>query len=867
MDSGDIAIQDSDGDRVTALMHTRLALSDVDQNGGSLDELLRVAMDAAEKLTASTIGFFHFVEADQERILLQAWSTNTTERHCQAVGQGLHYPISKAGVWVDCVHQRKPVMHNDYASLPHKKGLPDGHAALVRDLTVPIMRDNRVVAILGVGNKPSDYLPADVTVLQTLASLVIDMVARRRAEAALRQSQADLKRAQAVAHVGSWRSDVHQDALVWSEETHRLFGIPPGTVVTRQVFLDVVHPEDRAFVEQSWRATRPGQPSEFRIIVDGQVRWVRELAEVELDADGRLVGGFGTVQDITARKEAEAVLARRDRILAAAQFAADHFLRGEDWERTVCEVLAHVGQAADVSRVYVFENHAGPSGDRLMSQRFEWVAAGVSPQIDNPDLQALSYQGSGFGEWPARLERGECICATASQQPVGVRTLLEREQIQAIAIMPIRVGRRWWGFIGFDECRQERRWLPNEIGALQVVANMLGAALERRQLEDKLRQSQKMEAIGQLAGGVAHDFNNILTAFMLQLSFMQEHPGLDGEMRESLGQLEESAKRAAALTRQLLMFSRRSVMRVTPVGLNEIVENMGKMMLRLIGEHIELRIITTKDPVLIGADPGMLDQVVVNLAVNARDAMPRGGRLMLTTRVVEIDAARAQQHEERRPGRFACLSVQDSGCGMDEATRLRIFEPFFTTKGVGKGTGLGLATVYGIVAQHQGWVEVESAPGQGSTFHVFIPELGAAPPAASPAARVAEAARGGRETILLVEDDRSVREALAAFLRRLGYRVLECRHGLEALDVWQRQGEQVDLLYTDMLMPEGLSGLDLAERLRVGNPALRVVLSSGYSAELADGAGLEARRIAYLPKPCTPESLAHAVRACLDGCH
>ncbi len=855
---------DTGHDSVSALMRTRLVLSDLDQHGGSLDELLRVALDAAEQLTASTIGFFHFVEPDQEQISLQAWSSNTVQQMCRAEGQGLHYPISKAGVWVDCFHQRKPVMHNDYASLPHKKGLPAGHAPLVRDLAVPIMRDNRVVAILGVGNKPADYTAADVTVLETLASLAIDMVARRRAEAALRESQADLKRAQAVAHVGSWRSNVQQDELVWSEETYRLFGIPAGTVVTHQAFLDAVHPEDRAFVEQSWRQIKSGQPYEFRIRVAGQVRWVRELAEVEQDGDGRLVGGFGTVQDITDRKAAEALLERRDRILAASQFAADRFLRGEDWDRTVQDVLAHVGQAADVSRVYVFENHVGPTGERFTSQRYEWVAAGVSPQIGNPALQSLSYQAEGLGGWPARLEQGECICGVTSEQPASLREMLQSEEIRAIAIMPIRVGRRWWGFIGLDECRHERRWLPNEIGALQAVANMLGAALERTQLEEKLRQAQKMEAIGQLAGGVAHDFNNILTVFMLQLSFMREYPSLDADMRESLGQLEESSKKAASLTRQLLMFSRRSVMRVVPLSLNETVENLGKMMMRLIGEHIELQIHVATCPIRISADPGMLDQVVMNLAVNARDAMPKGGRLTLSTRVVEFDAVEVLLQADRRPGRFACLTVQDTGCGMDDATRLRIFEPFFTTKGVGKGTGLGLATVYGIVAQHRGWVEVESAVGAGSVFRVFIPELGVVQPTEPPPGFVPEAARGGDETILLVEDDAAVREALAAYLRRLGYRVLGCRHGREALDCWQQERGNVDLLYTDMLMPEGINGLELVEQLRAESPRLKVVLSSGYSAELADGAGLEARRMAYLPKPCTPESLANAVRACLD---
>lgn len=386
---------------------------------------------------------------------------------------------------------------------------------------------------------------------------------------------------------------------------------------------------------------------------------------------------------------------------------------------------------------------------------------------------------------------------------------------------------------------------------------------ERKHLEAQLRQAQKLDALGHLAGGVAHDFNNILAGIMMQLGLLQMTPGLDEDIRQALKDLDAQARRAASLTRQLLMFSRRSVLAVKPLDLNEVVANLLKMLRRLIGEQIDLRFDGKSALPMVAADAGMMEQVLMNLVVNARDAMPKGGRITISTALAGAGAAGAAANPNGHLGRFVCLSVSDTGCGMDAATLKRLFEPFFTTKEAGKGTGLGLATVHGIAAQHKGWVEVESQVDKGSTFRVYLPAA-VESPVEAPQTLQTEHVRRGRETILLVEDELQVRRVVGQSLRALGYQVHEAGNGQEAMTLWQTPGAQIDLLLTDMVMPEGMTGLELTEQLQALKPGLKAIISSGYSAEIVQ-AGVPAKAgIVYLPKPYATKVLADVIRDCLD---
>ncbi|MBK9991987.1 MAG: response regulator [Verrucomicrobia bacterium] len=406
----------------------------------------------------------------------------------------------------------------------------------------------------------------------------------------------------------------------------------------------------------------------------------------------------------------------------------------------------------------------------------------------------------------------------------------------------------------------------NPVGFLGVASDITRrkqAEDERERLQGQLIQAQKMEAVGQLAGGVAHDFNNILAAMIMNVGLMRDVPGISAELRASLDEQHAFVDRAANLTRQLLLFGRREVMQKQLLDLDSLLGNHLKMLRRLIGENISVEFKGNPKATWIFADGGMIEQVVMNLVVNARDAMQAGGRITITTEIADLAAPVASSHPEARAGRFVRLIIADTGSGMDQATQQHIFEPFFTTKAQGKGTGLGLATVYGIVKRHEGWIEVESALGQGTAFRIHLPASSSTPEPGSRSPDFQQAA-GGHETIFLVEDDESVRIAALAVLSHAGYKVITADNGEQALKIWSARQQKVDLLLTDMIMPEGLTGLDLVKRLRKDDPALRVIVMSGYSLELSQQGVLDDDGPVYLAKPFEPAILLRSVRQCLD---
>ena len=400
-----------------------------------------------------------------------------------------------------------------------------------------------------------------------------------------------------------------------------------------------------------------------------------------------------------------------------------------------------------------------------------------------------------------------------------------------------------------------------------TVVRMVGTAEDitaARLLEEQLRQSQKMEAVGQLAGGVAHDFNNILAAIMMQADLARTLADSPAETRELLDDIKSATQRAANLTRQLLAFSRRQVMLPRDVDLNEVVTDFAKMLQRILGGDVELQLNLHSAALTTHADPGMIDQVLMNLVINSRDAMPHGGTLFVATAEVTLSEMEATTIPDARAGRYACLRVGDTGEGIATEHLTRIFEPFFTTKGPGKGTGLGLATVFGIVRQHDGFIRVTSERGGGTRFDVHFPaSLPAIAPDAVSSAPVKP--RGGPETILVVEDEPSVRTLTRIVLQRAGYNVLVAEDGRAALEVWAEHGERIDLLLTDMVMPGGMSGRELAAELLAVRPRLAVIFTSGYSADIAGRElSLEQGRN-FVQKPSGPQVLLETVRRCLDS--
>ena len=386
---------------------------------------------------------------------------------------------------------------------------------------------------------------------------------------------------------------------------------------------------------------------------------------------------------------------------------------------------------------------------------------------------------------------------------------------------------------------------------------------QRKLIEAEFRQAQKMEAVGQLAGGVAHDLNNILAAQYFEIDLLPMTEPMSPGVRQGLAHVRASAERAAKLVSQLLLFSRRQRMELRDLDLNPVVDNFSKLLHRVLGEQIQLEINTRLEPLWVNADAGMIEQVLMNLALNARDAMPNGGPLLIATTVVTFAVGDALPHREMPSGRYVCLSVADQGTGIPPEVLPRIFEPFFTTKDVGKGSGLGLASVDGIIKQHQGWIDVENRPGAGVTFRIYFPAL-ATPALASPPNLNPAPSLGGTETILLVEDDGSVSKLISQVLKQKGYVVWVAANGAEALKIWAEQWDAVALLLTDIIMPDGMSGLELAKQLLSKKPSLKVVYMSGYSTEFAAGK-LDLRQDEnFLQKPFIIDHLLKTLRNNLD---
>jgi signal transduction histidine kinase/CheY-like chemotaxis protein len=510
---------------------------------------------------------------------------------------------------------------------------------------------------------------------------------------------------------------------------------------------------------------------------------------------------------------ANAHLRRRDAMLEAVSDAAQRFLEPSSLEQAVEQMLADLGAAAEADHVCVLED----SGEAI-ALRYAWSAAGADPL---PKPATIAAEGT---------------------------------------FVPIVAGHQRWGQIGFPR-RADGEWPQAIVEGLRAAAGLLGAAIERRRAEeeirardDQLRQAQKMEAIGRLAGGIAHDFNNLLTAIDGYSSFLLSATNLDDPRHADALEIHKAAERAADLTRQLLAFSRKQTHAPEIVDLNDVLRENDVLLRRLLGEHVELELKLDDAVAPILADPSHLQQLVLNLAVNARDAMPEGGRLLLRT--ASIAGGTASEETS------VLLEVADTGHGMDEETRGRIFEPFFTTKEIGKGTGLGLATVHGIVEQSGGRIEVESEPGRGTVFRISFPTSAGKP---SPAAEDAlPPPGGGSETILLVEDEATVRELASRILRGSGYSVLEAASADEALVLVERNEGRVDLLLTDVVMPR-TSGRELAEELASRGAFRGLVFMSGYTADPAIAALRSSGEAGFLAKPFTPDDLLRIVREALDA--
>ncbi len=518
------------------------------------------------------------------------------------------------------------------------------------------------------------------------------------------------------------------------------------------------------------------------------------------------------------------------------------------------------GGAAPVSSRSNSPSNWAVSGDHF-EDLFENAPVGIYQSNGRQLLRANSQLARMFGyaNGPEMVASGsdaaEFFMDPEQRTRIVERAIRSSSYVQEEVLYRRKDGSQFMGHV-------RMRALADRAGGVELLEGFVEDVTEHKRLEEQIRQTQKLEVIGQLAGGVAHDFNNILAATLMRLGLLLRTPELSAGMSEGLKEIENEILRGASLTRQLLLFGRRQPAQFRPLDINALIRDFLKMVRRVLGENIELAFQEQGPLPLVKADPSMIEQVIMNLCLNGRDAMAKGGKLTLSTALADKGIPSKGGLSDVGSRKFVCLSVNDSGCGMTAEVQRHLFEPFFTTKEVGKGTGLGLATVFGIVKQHSGWIEVESRIHEGSTFWVYLPALSDTPPEAAGEAD-ADEIRGGSETILFVEDEASVRRTSALWLRKLGYAVLEAANGAEAQTLWHHHQGKVQLLLTDIIMPGRMSGMDLAECLKRENENLKVVFCSGYSGHLDQSRRLHEGAF-FLDKPFDPVSLARVVRTALD---
>jgi PAS domain S-box-containing protein len=681
-------------------------------------------------------------------------------------------------------------------------------------MIAPIRKGDVVQGFLAVHSRASGaFNERHLQTLQILADQCSGALERIRAEEELRCSQRRFHELFENSPDAILVEDMSGNVLDVNRGACELHGLGRGQLIGKNSLDDLVPP-----------ARREGARVEFARLASGELTWIEsetlradgtrvpvEIRVARIEYDGKPALLFH-VRDVSGRHAAEEALRVSETLLRSV------------WDNSVDGM-----QLTDESGIVMLVNDAFCRLTGLARLQLEGRPFTVIYSTDSDWGEMLVKHRQNFADGKLRGERTQEVSLHD-----GRRVILDIAD-------------------AFVESYGERRFL----------LSLFRDITSQKKLEEQYRQAQKLEAIGQLAGGIAHDFNNILTVIIGHSSLLTNQK-LDERAISAAQQIKQAAERAAALTRQLLAFGRKQMALPRLLDLNQVVGNMTQMLGRLLGEDIALHFNFSNTPALIEADLSMMEQILLNFSVNSRDAMPHGGHLTIAVSHREIDQKYASQFVDAKPGKYICLSHVDNGSGIPPENLTRIFEPFFTTKELGKGTGLGLATVFGIVKQHQGWMEVESELGKGTTFHVFLPAATVTdlPP---PEGDTQHVRRKGTETILVVEDERDLRDLVSRVLRNDGYRVFEAVDGQSALQIWNQHKEQISLVFTDVIMPGGLNGRELANLLWAERPDLKVIFSSGYGAETLGKDFKLDPHFNYLQKPYEPGKLAKTIRSCLDG--
>jgi PAS domain S-box-containing protein len=737
--------------------------------------------------------------------------------------------------------------------------------------------------------------------------MAVDITDAKRAEAALRESEERLLIALAAGALGDWAWDAETDMVTLSAQAGRLFGAPPGPVMTWARLQKLIVPEDAAVAAEAVEAAvreRRDYAVEYRLAApEGGLVWIAAVGRPIYHADGRPKGMIGVVQEVSARKAAEEQLREDKRSLETLNRIGASLASELDLQRVVQMVTDAGVELSGAAFGAFFYNVLDPAGESYML----YTISGVDrshfdkfPMPRNTAVFAPTFSGEAvvrsddirrdprYGRNPPHhgMPEGHLPVTSYLAVPVLSRSgevigglffghsepgrFTERHE-------QLLVGIAGQAAIAIDNARLfeaaqreigERRRAEDALRELNqsLEARIAAAIAERERAEEALRQSQKMEAVGQLTGGIAHDFNNLLTVIAGNVDVARRQLGDAAEPRvlRALGNALVGAERAATLTQRLLAFSRRQPLNPRPIDVNRLVTGMSELLHRTLGETIAVETLLAADLWQVEVDPNQLENAILNLAVNARDAMPHGGKLTIETMNAQVEREAAGGREPVAPGPYVALTVSDIGSGMDADTLARAFEPFFTTKEVGKGTGLGLSMVYGFVRQSGGHVQIHSAEGQGTSVRICLPRLAGEAAAAEERAEPAAPEGAQGETILVCEDDDDVRAYTVEMLRELGYRVLEAHDAPAALRLLERQEARFDLLFTDVVLPGGMTGAELARAARALRPGLRILFTTGYARDAIVHHGRLDAGVELIAKPFAYAELAARVREMLD---
>ena len=805
--------------RTRDIAAARLRLIDYSFNH-SLDELLRETLNEAEALTGSCIGFYHFMDSDQQMLTLQAWSTRTAAHFCKAEGAGSHYNISQAGVWVDCVRERRPVIHNDYASLPHRRGMPDGHATVVRELVVPVFRGEKIVAILGIGNKPTDYNQEDLNTASLLADLAWDVADHKLIDEQLKSREMHYRTLFEDASVPIWEEDFSKIKKYFDQLRDE--GISDFRNYFETHAESVIHCTDLVIINNLNKA------SIELFCVNSKMEMHERLSEYFIDESLAVFREeLITLAEGNTRFESEIPIRMlngdiKELILRLSVVPG--------YEQSLSKVLVSF---MDISVQKRIEESLRESEQRyrlLVETASEGilVAQGESLKFVNPVIPELT----GYAE-EELLARPFLYFVHPDYRELTRNNYVKRikgeelGQRYEIKILKKDASIRW---VEISGAKIQWEGQPATLNFATDITERKRAEVEKLALVQQLNQAQKLESLGVLAGGIAHDFNNILAIIVGNCFLAKMNPD---EAEKNITSIEKASERAAELCRQMLAYAGKAQFVSAQVNMTTLADEMVKMLKATIGQNVVINSNLPSDIPTIKADASQLRQIVMNLIINASEAIGEAQgeiQLKLAKKVVKT-----RQKEKDHlgnviaSGMYVLLEVSDTGCGMDDEIKQRIFEPFYTTKFPGRG--LGMSAVLGIIMSHKGALQLSSQPGRGTTIKVYLPVQSGDFTGDESLQHVVSEPWQGSGTILLVDDEELIILTASAMLKALGFKVIEASNGKEALELFRKNPTEIALVLTDLGMPV-MDGYELLRELKKLNPLLPIIISSGFGDEV-----------------------------------